>query len=112
MGGEAEATVGRLYIELQRAKSLLAKRRHEAQQLVESLRMLADCLDESEAGSRITEVSGNQFRCTMTEMNSRAGKSPFVVFPTVASEIATDIYELEIEVEKLEKCLDLEMKCL
>ena len=112
MCGGAEAAVGSLYIELHRAKSRLAKRRHDAQQIVETLRMLADCFDESETGHCITEASGRQFRCTKTEMNSRAGKCPFVDFPTDASEIATDIYELESEVERLEERLDLEMKCL
>ena len=112
MGREAEATVGRLYIELHRAKCRLAKRRHEAQQRVGTLRMLADCFDESDTGNCITKISGSQFKCTKTETNTRGGKSPFIDFPTDATEIATDIYELEIEVDRLEERLALEMKCL
>lgn len=80
--------------------------------MVETLRLLADCLDESESDSRITEVRGSQFKCTKTELNARGGKSAFTEFPIEAGEIAADIYALEREIEVLEKDLALELKCL
>lgn len=112
MSREADARIGRFYIDLYRAKSRLEKRRHEGQQMAGTLRLLADCLDESEPDNRITEVRGSKFKCTKTELNTRGGKSAFTDFPIEAGEIAADICELEREIESLEKDLALELKCL
>ena len=89
MSREADSRIGRLYIDLHKAKSRLEKRRHEGQQMAGTLRLLADCLDESETGNRITEVRGSQFKCTKTELNTRTGKSAFTDFPIEAAEIAS-----------------------
>ncbi len=112
MSKETATRIGELSIDLYRAKSRQEKRRHEGQQMVGTLRMLADCLDESESGNRITEVRGNQFKCSKTELNTRGGKSAFTDFPIEAAEIAADIHELEKEIRELEKDLALELKCL
>ncbi len=112
MSKEADARIGRLYIDLYKAKSRLEKRQNEGQQMVGTLRLLADCLDESQSDNRIAEVRGSQFKCTKTELNTRAGKSAFTEFPIDAAEIAADIHELEREIGALEKDLALELKCL
>lgn len=112
MSTESDAKVGKLYKDLCRAKRHLERQKSKANQMVEPLRMLAECFDESETGNRITGISGNQFRCTRTELNKRDGRSPLIEFPTRAGEIAAEIYELENKIKQLKKDLTRETKDL
>ena len=112
MSTESDAKVGKLYKDLCRAKRHLERRKSEADQMVETLNMLAECFDESVEENRITGISGNQFRCTKTDLNQRVGRSPLYEFPTKAGEIATEIYVLENEIKQLKEDLDLETRHL
>ena len=112
MSTDSDAKIGKLYRGLYKAKCRLEKRRNDAQQMAETLRLLADCFDKSITDNDITEISNNQFKCTKTELNIRSGKSPFVDFPLDADEIATEIHNLEKEIKQLDKDLNLELRCL
>lgn len=112
MSTESDAKVGKLYKDLCRAKRRLEQRKSEADQMVETLHMLAECFDESVEENRITGICGNQFRCTRTELNNRVGGTPLIDFPTNAGEIAAEIYWLENEIKQLKEDLDLETRHL
>ncbi len=112
MNTESEARIGKLYIDLYKAKSRLEKRRHEGKRLVDTLRELADCLDEEIPDCQILETRDGQFKSSRTATNFRSGESEFVRFPTEAETVATDICELRSQIDTLEKELELELRCL
>ncbi len=113
----ANAELGSLYRQKRKAEKRLLKRRNDAKHLVEPLRILAECFDEENVEANIQVVKGEEFWYWYREREglikeSRGDKDPSVPFPIEAMDIATDIYQLEKEIEDLNERLELAIGCL
>lgn len=115
MDEEKVRNVGELTIEIDRARKRLNKRRCDAQHMVKTLRVLADCFDEQEEDVYITQIEGEWFDCTHPDANLHPHEvkklEDFLVFPTGLAGIATEIRDLEIKIESVDRRLRAELDC-
>lgn len=112
-----DAEIGGLYKQKCKAENRLLKRRNDAKRLVQPLHILAECFDDQRETANIESVSGEEFYYWYQELNgvieqSRGDKDPAIPFPIEAMAIATDIYQLEKEIEDLTERLELAIGCL
>lgn len=104
-----DARVGELYIRIHKMKMRLGVRESDAQERVNVMRILADCLDPDKPEETFLEIKGGRFRCEASELARRKGKDPWLNFPVDVDEVATEMAELRQEIAELEKRLACEM---
>lgn len=115
METEKTLTVGGLTIEIDRNQKRLNKRKCDAQHMVKTLRVLADCFDEQIENAYITEIEGDKFDCRHPDVSYHGyqvkKKEDYLTFPTGIMEIATDIRDLEKKLSDSNKRLRAELDC-
>ena len=112
---EHDAKVGALLKRKDRAEKNLTNRLCRAKQMVNSLRILADCFDDEVEDAGVIRVIGDRFECTHSSLDQNPNRvkkdSDWPEFPPDLRGVVSEICDLQSEIHQLSELLETELNC-
>ena len=112
---EHDAKVGALLKKKDRAEKELTNRLCRAKQMVDPLRILADCFDDGEEDAKIIRVIGDRFECTHPSLDGNPNlvkkDTDWPEFPPDLCVVVSEICDLQSKIRQLSELLETELNC-